>query len=246
MTVATLIVDDEPLARRQLRDLLADVSWIACVGEAAEGQEAVAAINDLRPDLLFLDVQLPGLLGLKVLQVSRHRPAVIFTSAHDQYAVAAFELQALDYLLKPFGRERLLAALDRVPRESDEQLPPAPTKRLGIAFSEPSQMTRLFVKERGRIIPLRLDEVQRFEARDDYVAIHSNGRRFLVHVSMNDLEARLDPGLFLRVHRSHIVNLDYVSAMTSHDSGRLEVQMQDGTRLFASRSRSQALRSIVV
>ena len=246
MSVSTLIVDDEPLARRELRDLLSGVKWIDCVGEAAEGGAAVEAIDELRPDLLFLDIQLPGLFGLAVLQEAHHRPAVIFTSAHDKYAAAAFELQAIDSLLKPFGRDRFLAALARVPHTAGDSPPPAPTKRVDVAFGEPSRMTRLFVKERGRIIPLSLTKIERFESRNDYVAIFAEGRRFLVHVSMSDLEARLDPNQFMRVHRSHIVNLDFVNVMTSHDTGRLEVEMRDGTRLFASRSRSQALRSIVV
>ncbi len=246
MSVSTLIVDDEPHARLQLQDLLGEIKWINCVGEATEGEAAVEAINALQPDLLFLDIQLPGLLGLRVLEKACHRPAVIFTSAHDKYAVAAFELQAIDYLLKPFGRDRLLAALARVPHSVGDSPPPAPTKRVNVAFGEPSRMTRLFVKERGRIVPLSVDDIERFESRNDYVAIHAKGQRFLVHVSMSDLEARLDPSRFLRVHRSHIVNLDFVSVMTSHDTGRLEVEMLDGTRLFASRARSQALRSIVV
>lgn len=246
MSVSALIVDDEPLAREKLKGLLDEVDWVNCVGEATEGTSAVAAIDKIRPDLVFLDIQLPGLFGLKVLQEARHRPAVIFTSAHDKYAVAAFELQAIDYLLKPFGRDRLLAALERVPRGHDDYSPPSPPKRIGVAFSEPSRMSRLFVKERGRIVPLHLDSVERFEARDDYVAVHSGGKRYLIHVSMADLESRLDPAQFMRVHRSHIVNLDFVNVMASHDTGRLELEMRDGTRLFASRSRSQQLRSIVV
>jgi two-component system, LytTR family, response regulator len=237
-----LIVDDEPLARHKLRELLEDVDWLTCVGEAGDGESAVRAIDAQRPDLVFLDVEMPGFSGLQVLERCQHRPAVVFTTAFDRYAVAAFELEALDYLLKPFGRERLLAALRRARQalgcgEADT----AERARRAIK-GEAEPLARIFVRDRGRIVPVSLADVQRLEAQDDYVEVVAGGRRHLVHLSMNDFERRLDPARFVRVHRAHIVNLDYVAAFHPLADSRLEVEMRDGTRIVASRERSKALR----
>jgi two-component system LytT family response regulator len=240
--VSALIVDDEPLARRKLRELVEEVPWLACVGEAADGDAAVAAVDGLRPDLLFLDIELPGPSGLDVLARVAHRPTVIFTTAHDRYAVAAFELHALDYLLKPFGRARFETAVERA-RGCFDAAGPSTLERGRHALASPGAMTRLFVRDRGRIVPLALSDVVRLQSEDDYVAVHVGGRRHLVHVPLAELERRLDPGRFLRVHRSHVVNLDHVEAFEAQPDGRVEVVLKDGERLVASRTRSRELRS---
>jgi two-component system LytT family response regulator len=223
--VTTLIADDEPLALQRLRLLLGEIPWIALVGEAADGAAAVRAIDALEPDLVFLDVVMPDATGLEVLNRITHRPTVVFTTAYDKFAVAAFEARALDYLLKPFGRRRLVATLDRV-RES--MRPGAP-------------LDWLFVREHGRVTPIKVDAVIRFEGSDDYVSVHTTGRTVLAALQMSELERQLPPG-FIRVHRSHIVNLAMVDSFVAHEGARYTVVLRDGTRLAVSRDRARWLR----
>jgi len=249
MKTRAIVVEDEPISRQQLKELLLEVDWVECVGEAPDGRSAAAMIDELQPDLVFLDIEMPEMSGLDVLRAIRHDPAVVFTTAYDKFAVTAFELEAIDYLLKPFGRERLRAALDRVRRavgdESDVPVAKRAHEALG-RLSGDAALTRLFVRDRGRILPIAVREIERLEADDDYVAVHVRGRRFLVYLGMNEFEARLDPDRFLRIHRSHIVNLDHVAAMVPFDATRLQVEMKDGTKLIASRVRSRELRSLIV
>lgn len=244
----TVIVEDEPLARRTLREFVAEVDWIECVGEAETGPAALELIESLEPDLIFLDIQLPGLDGLELLRRLRHQPAVVFTTAFDRYAVSAFELEALDYLLKPFGRDRFLQALERVRRAvRHEDVPPA-TERAQRVFEgdRGTPLQRFFVRDRGKLIPLNASDIERLEADDDYVRVHSGGRVHLVYLTLNDFERRLDPAKFLRIHRTHIVNLDYVSHLVPYDGSRMQVEMRDHTRLLASRARSKELRELTL
>ena len=248
--VRALVIEDEPLARRQLRELAASLPWLACVGEAADGASAVRAIDDLQPDLVFLDIRMPALTGLEVLERAAHEPAVIFTTAFDQYAVAAFELGALDYLLKPFGRERFLAAMERVRRtlgaaRADDDSSTVDRARAALGATT-GPVERIFVRDRGRIVPMPMRDIERLEAEDDYVAVHTRGRRFLVYLPLAEFERRLDPDRFLRVHRSHVVNLDFVTALVPFDAARLQVEMRDGTKIMASRARSRELRHLAI
>lgn len=244
--ITALIADDEPLARQRLRDLIAEVEWIECVGEAADGDATLKALEGLEPDLAFLDIRMPGIAVFEVLQRSRHKPAVIFTTAYDRYAVTAFELHALDYLLKPFGPERFKAAMERARVMIGESTLPNIDERAASALSTSGPLSRIFVRGRGRIVPVAVTDISRLEARDDYVAVYAGGQRHLVHTTLNALEARLDPERFLRIHRSHIVNLDWVQSLVPHDQARLEVLLKDGTKLVASRSRSRAIRDIAM
>jgi two-component system LytT family response regulator len=240
--VTALVVDDEPVARAGLRALLGEIDWIACVGEAASGPAAVEAIDRLRPDLAFLDIQMPGLTGIEVLRRTQHRPLVVFTTAWAQHAVTAFELGALDYLLKPFGAERLYATLERV-RAAVGEPAPSPADRLAEALvREP--LSRLFVRTGRAIVPLAIGSVTRFEAVGDYVAIHAAVGQHLLHLSLNRLEERLDPRRFVRIHRGCIVNLDAVAAFRRQAGGRLVAEMSDGARLPVSRARAQELRAL--
>jgi two-component system LytT family response regulator len=243
------VVEDEPIAREQLRDLLSTVDWIECVGEAADGQSAIAAIDTLRPDLVFLDIEMPELNGLEVLRRIEHDPAVVFTTAYDRFAVAAFELEAIDYLLKPFGRDRLLAALERARRAVRDPSDESVSRRAGEAMDQlagTGPLVRIFVRDRGRIVPVAVGDIERLEADDDYVAVHTRGRRYLVYLGMNEFEARLDPQRFLRIHRSHIVNLDHVAALEQFDPTRMQVMMRDGAKIVASRTRSRELKGLVL
>jgi len=241
--VTVLIADDEPVARAGLRDMLTPFEWMVCVGEASSGPAAVEAINSLKPELVFLDIQMPGLLGTEVLERVTHQPMVVFTTAFAQHAVAAFELGALDYLLKPFGPERLAATLERVRAALGEPAALPALDRLREALAR-GPMSRLFVRAGGAIVPLSVSEVAWFEARGDYVAAHAGPVRHLVHLSLNRLEARLDPARFIRIHRTHIVNLERVKSFRPVGKGRLEAVLADGTRLAVSRNRAQELRGL--
>ena len=240
--VTALIVEDEPLARRRLRDLIRGVPWLHCAGEAASGRVAIAAIDELQPDLVFLDVRLPGVSGIDVLAQVRHRPAVIFTTAHDQFAVTAFELAALDYLVKPFGRERFTRAIERARPLLERHAGVGAGDRAQEALAE-GPIARLFVRDAGRIVPIRVSSIEWLQACDDYVIVHAGGRRFRVNLPLTDLERRLDPNVFVRVHRSHVVNLDHVASWTPYDGSRFQVTLRTGASIMASRQRSRMLRT---
>ena len=240
--IATLIVDDEPVARAGLRHMLAQIEWLACIGEAANGPAAVEMINALKPELVFLDIQMPGLLGTDVLRRTQHQPLVVFTTAYAQHAVTAFELGALDYLLKPFGPERLQATLDRVRAALGEPLVPS-LDRLGEALSQ-APMSRLFVRVGRAIVPLAVADIAWFEAVGDYIAAHVGDAQHVLHLALSQLEARLDRQHFARIHRAHIVNLDHVLAFRREPGGQFIAELRNGTCLPVSRARAQDLRGL--
>lgn len=239
--VRAVIVEDEPLARASLREYAGEVDWLSIVGEAADGIEAVRLIDSLEPDLLFLDISLPESSGLEVIERIRHKPEIVFTTAHDQYALAAFEVGALDYLLKPFGRQRFGAMLERVRRRLQSAVP-APD-RARAAFASP--LRRLFARTRDAIVPIDVSTVQHISASGDYVEVHSDRGSHLLHTSLGELAARLDPEVFRQVHRSHIINLDAIVKLVPFDSRRFLIQLRDGKEILASRSASEMLRALV-
>ena len=244
MKVTTLVVDDEPVARAGLKGMLAAFDWIEVVGEAADGQSAARTIETMKPELVFLDVQMPGLLGTDVLRQIQHRPFVIFTTAYSQHAVTAFELGAVDYLLKPFGVARLAAAMERVRGAIGEPAPVDAIERLSGALGG-GPITRLFVRVGNATVVLPVDRVSRLEADGDYVVVHAGGTRHLLHVSLSSLLTRLDTKRFAQVHRAHVVNLDHVRAFKRDTRGNVEAELVDGTRVPVSRARAQELRSLV-
>jgi two-component system LytT family response regulator len=241
--VTTLVVDDEPVARAGLRAMLGAFDWVEVVGEAADGESAVRQIDALRPELVFLDVQMPGLLGTDVLRRLERPPFVIFTTAYSEHAVSAFELGAVDYLLKPFGPSRLAAAMERVRSALGEPASTDPLERLSGALAG-GPISRLFVRVGGTLVPLPVERVSWFEADGDYVIAHAGSARHLLHLSLSHLEARLDPRRFARVHRAHVVNLDQVRAFRRDARGNLEAELLDGARVPVSRARAQELRSL--
>jgi two-component system LytT family response regulator len=246
MTLSLVIADEEDLAREKLRQLAEELPEVRVVGEAPDGPTALRLIDELRPDVVLLDLSMPGMSGLEVTRRMRHRPAVVFTTAFDQYAVAAFELQAVDYLLKPYDNGRFKAAIDRARERA--AAPPDLTdgERLRHALYDSGHLSRVFVRDRNRILVVQTSEIERLEARGDYVALHAGAKRHLVQVTIADMERMLDPGRFVRVHRSHVVNLDYVVAFTTDPKGALEVELRSGTKLSVSRARAQALRNLVL
>jgi len=241
--VAAFVVDDEPVARAGLRAMLGEFGWVDVVGEAADGESAVAGIRALRPELVFLDVQMPGLLGTEVLRRLERPPFVIFTTAYSEHAVTAFELGAVDYLLKPFGPTRLAAAMERVRAALGEPAPADPIERLSGALGG-GPISRLFVRVGGALAALPVERVSWFEADGDYVIAHEGSARHVLHLSLSRLDARLDPRRFARVHRAHIVNLDQVRAFRRDARGNLEAELLDGARVPVSRARAQEIRSL--
>lgn len=243
MKVRTLVVDDEPVARAGLRRMLLSFEWIEVIGEAADGESAVAAIETLQPDLVFLDVQMPALAGTEVLRRIERQPYVIFTTAFAEHAVIAFELGAVDYLLKPFGPNRLAAAMERIRGAIGEPAGIGAIERLtGALGSRP--ISRLFVRTGGNLVPLLVAHVMSFEADGDYVIAHTERTHHTLHLPLNRLEERLDPARFIRIHRAHIVNLDHVRTFKRDIRGNLEAQLVNGRRVPVSRSRAQELRRL--
>jgi two-component system LytT family response regulator len=225
MPLRAVIVDDEELARAYLRELLQAHAGIEIVSECANGFEAVKAVNELSPDLLFLDIQMPKLDGFEVLELIDAQPAVIFVTAYDQYAMRAFEAQALDYLLKPFSAERLQRALERAKGGPGGKATPAARR-----------VDRVVVRDGAKIHVIPLDKLDYAEAQDDYVALHSEGKSYLKQQPIVALESALDAMRFIRIHRSVIVNLERVSRIEPYAKDSRVAILTDGTRLPVSRA----------
>lgn len=246
-SIRALIVDDEPPARENLRVLLAAEPDVELAGECGSGARAVEAIAELAPDLVFLDVQMPGMDGFEVIErVGPERmPVVVFVTAYDSYALRAFEARALDYLLKPFDDRRFAEALSRARERLRERGESDLARRLVSLVQERGQgnrpLTHLTVRERDRVVLLNLDEVNRFEAAGDYVEVHTAGRTHLLDDTMKSLEARLDPERFVRIHRSHIVRVDGIRELHPFFHGDYVVVMRDGSKLRLARGRREAL-----
>ncbi len=265
--IRVLIADDEPLARQRLEDLLRHEAGVDIVGTAADGAAAIEAIRTQHPDLVFLDVQMPGATGLDVVRAvgADRMPATIFVTAFDRHAVAAFDLAAVDYLVKPFDDERfeqafrrarrmieleevsrlrgqLLAALqgDGAP-PAREPAPEAPRT----ASSSGGWLERIAVEMRGKVRVIPVTEIDYITASGPYAELHVAGKRYLIREAMQTLEERLDPHVFFRIHRSAIVKLALVDTFLRGAGGDYEVQLKDGTRLRVSRSRREALEKLL-
>jgi two-component system LytT family response regulator len=199
-------------------------------------------IQKLEPDLIFLDVRMPGLTGLEVLEAITHHTAIIFTTAHDEYALAAFEFGALDYLVKPFGKERLMESLDRVRvRLAGEGL----AGKRGMNGHGASYASRLFARHRGGIVPIAVDQIIRIDATSGGASLMTSGATFSSDASLGEIQERLDPREFIRIHRGHLINLSHVSKIEKYDERRFLVRLDDGSRLLASRRGSRALREMM-
>jgi len=241
MAIRTLIVDDEPLARRGIREHLAQQRDVVIIEECRDGREAVAAIKQHSPDLVFLDVQMPELDGFQVLQAigAERMPAVIFVTAYDKYALQAFEVHALDYLLKPFNADRFSKAFQRARLQLEQRSISDLSNRLQSFLDDlkPNQKykERLAIKSAGRIFFLNVAEIDWIEAADNYAALHVAGEEHLLRETMNSLEQQLDPAKFLRIHRSRIINIQRLKELRPLLGGEYEIRLQDGTRLESGR-----------
>jgi two-component system LytT family response regulator len=239
MSIRVLIADDEAPARRKLRAHLAGRSGVEIAGEAADGLQTVEAIHELHPDLVFLDIQMPGLSGFEVIESVGvdAMPAVVFVTAYDEFAVEAFEVQAVDYLLKPFSKERFERALERALRalEHKEDGHDAVRSLLDRVLAGRRPLRRLVVRTGERMLLVPLHEVLHLEADGNYVKVHTASGVHLLRETLTALEGRLDPERFARIHRSEIVNLDAVKEIQPYFHGDLIVVLKNGERVRLSR-----------
>jgi two-component system LytT family response regulator len=241
--IRALVVDDEPLARRGIRVRLERGGGVEVIGECANGSEAVSAIRDLAPDLVFLDVQMPGLGGFDVIErVGVERmPPVVFVTAYDAHALRAFDVHALDYLLKPIDDERFDTAVERARRRVAERQVSAMGRQLAAAL-EDLRTRRILIKDRGRVVIVNETDVDWIEAEGDYVRVHAGGRGHLLRETMTAMAERLDPASFARIHRSTIVNVSRIRELKPLPNREFTVVLKDGTQLRLSRSYRDALR----
>ena len=247
--IRVLVVDDEPLAREKIRGMAADDAELRIVGECSNGAEAIDAVQSLRPDLILLDVQMPEVGGFAVLEALKDEglPPVIFITAYDHYAVRAFEFHALDYLLKPFDRERFRAAIDRAKRQIRRENGGALDARILALLEQmreqPRYTERLVVKTGGRVFFLNADEIDWVEAEGNYVSIHAGKKSYLLRETISGIEAQLDPRHFVRIHRSAVVNINRIKELQPWSHGEYHVILHDGTQLTLSRSYRDNLQS---
>lgn len=250
MLLTTLIVDDEPLARQGLRMLLSQDPEVSAIHEAKDGREAVEAIRNTRPDLVFLDVQMPEMDGFSVVkEVGAERmPAVVFVTAHDQYAIQAFEINAIDYLLKPVTEERFAQALGRAKTRINAK-PADEASRQILSLLEtirsPRQfLKRLAVRSSGKTVFVDVEDVDWIEAAENYVQLHAGRAGHLLHVPMNTLEKSLDPEMFQRIHRSVIVNVRRIKELQPALHGEYVITLQSGVRLQSGRMYNEKLKAL--
>jgi two-component system, LytTR family, response regulator len=240
--IRVLIVDDESLARDMIREMLEDDRDVEIVGECLNGEEAVAAIEAYTPDLLFLDVQMPERSGFEVLETFRDGPMphVIFVTAYDQYAVRAFEVHALDYLLKPFDRERFEAswqrAKEQILKEKNGRLDQRILTLLEELKAGSKYLERLVIKSNGRVFFLDADDIDWIEAEGNYVSVHSGAKSHLLRETISSLESQLDPRKFRRIHRSAIVQLDKIRELQPWFHGEYRIVLHSGAELMLSRN----------
>jgi two-component system LytT family response regulator len=258
--IRTLIVDDEPLARRTIRDLLQSDSEIEIIGECGTGHEAVDFIRKQPPDILILDIQMPGMNGFEVLARIDHGriPAIVFITAFDQYALKAFEVHAMDYLLKPFTDERFsetmrqakshveLREMNRLSQSLRDLLNEYAGAGKGAPVKRKSFLTRFMIKTGSRVVFVNASDVDWITADNYYIKLHVNGKSHLLRISMNELEEKLDPKRFLRIHRSTIINFDRVKELHQNPNGEYIVVLKNGTELKLSRSRRERLDALLM
>ncbi len=249
--IRAVIVDDEELGRDRIHSLLDQQTDITVVAVCADGVSALETIDREQPDLVFLDIQMPGMNGFEVAENidPAWMPAIVFVTAHDAYAIRAFEIHALDFLLKPFDQTRFEKALERarthIVRKKGQTIDSSLVSFLEELREERKYPERLIVKSSGRVFFVRTEEIDWVEASGNYVKIHTKGDAHLLRESMKNMEAKLDPKTFVRIHRSAIVNIDRIKELEPWFHGEYIVIMRDGTRLTASRVFSERLSSLI-
>lgn len=247
MTITCVIIDDEQLARELLREYIEQTGNITIVGEATKGKDAVEMIDNLKPDLVFLDVQMPGMNGFDVLDDITHDPYVVFTTAYDQYAIKAFEKNAVDYLLKPIDQERFQLAVKRaLERMKTEQYNVGEMLRDMKTENKTSYDSHIFVQKSEKLINLAVEEIMFLEASGDYTILTTKSDQFVSSSGIGKLEEILNPEIFIRVHRSTIININFLKEIEKHFNGGMIVKMQSGKSFPVSRTYAKLIRKKVV
>ncbi len=244
----TLIIEDEELARNLLRSYLKDNPDIEVIGECENGFDGVKSINEKKPDLVFLDIQMPKITGFEMIELLDYKPQIIFTTAYDQYALKAFELNAIDYLLKPFSKDRLLAAIDKVKHRIkndeplDEKLEELSNFRPGEEFID-----RVVVKDRHKIHIITVDQIRYIESLDDYVMIYTYDGRHMKQKTMKYFETNLDPKNFIRIHRSYIVQVENIAEIQQYEKESYIVILKDKdkTKLKVSKTGYKRIKEVL-
>jgi two-component system, LytTR family, response regulator len=246
MNTTCLIVDDEKLARELLREYIAGFPEIEIISEAAKGTEAVEKINKLKPDLIFLDVQMPGMNGFDVLEEIDYEPYIIFTTAYDQYAIKAFEKNAVDYVLKPLDEERFRIAVNRALKRKTSEHSNIEELLRSVKAGGKNFETHIFVQKSEKLFNLPVEEIVYLEASGDYTVITTKNDQFVSSSGIGKLEEIMDPDTFIRVHRSTIINLNYLKEIERHFNGGMVVKMQSGKSFPVSRTYAKLIRKRVV
>lgn len=241
----TLIIEDEELARELLRSYLGKIATVEVIGECENGFEGVKAINELKPDLVFLDIQMPKLSGFEMLELIDHHPEVIFTTAYDQYALKAFEFNAADYLLKPFAKERLHAAVEKVLERISQKPETEDMVDKITSFPRDEYLDRVVVKDRQKIHIIPADKIRYIESLDDYVMIYTAEGRFVKQKTMQYFESSLDPHHFARIHRSYIVRVDQIAQLQQYEKESYLAILHDKTKLKVSKSGYKNLKEML-
>lgn len=240
-----IVADDEDLARSLVREYLKDSLDVQIVAECKNGFEAVKAVTELKPDLLLLDIQMPRLDGFEVLDLIGRETNVIFITAYDQYAIRAFEVHAVDYLLKPFSAERLMEAVDRAKQKIARGEPALPSILSTDARPPGSKPDRVLIRDGGDVHVIPMTKIDYVEAQDDYVCYRAEGKRFLKQQTLADVEAALDPSRFVRIHRSYVLNVDRLAKLELYAKDSHAAILRDGTRLPVSRSGYTRLNAMI-
>ncbi|MGF7138653.1 LytR/AlgR family response regulator transcription factor [Roseimarinus sediminis] len=246
LKIRTIIIEDESLARNLLKNYLADQEHIELLAECENGFDGLKAINDLKPDLVFLDVQMPKLTGFEMLELLEFRPEIIFTTAYNQYAIKAFEQHAIDYLLKPFPKERLLQAIDRAMEKiKGNQQGDAPIDKL-TEKPEGEYIERIVVKDKSKIHIIPVEQIRYFESLDDYVMIYTRDRRFVKQKTMKFYENNLDQKMFVRIHRSYIARVDEIAEIQQYEKeSHIVILKNDHAKLKVSKTGYKNLKQVL-
>jgi len=243
--IKAIIIDDECLARDLVRKYLESFKQIEIIAEFEDGFNGLKGINELKPDLVFLDIQMPKLTGLEMLELIDTMPHIIFTTAYDQHAIKAFELNAVDYLLKPFSKERFGQALSKVFEKHQVGQYSSNINELKNGIEQTATLDKIVVKDHSHIHVIALEDIVYIASEDDYVMIHTKDRKYLKNKTMKFYETHLDKTNFARIHRSYIVNLNYINKIEKYGKDSYQVELQTGDKLNISRSRYQDLKSIL-
>jgi two-component system LytT family response regulator len=243
--IRTIIVEDEELARNLLKSFLKGIDYIELIAECENGFEGVKMINELKPDLVFLDIQMPKITGFEMLELLDHKPQIIFATAYDQYAIKAFEFNAADYLLKPYSRDRLLEAVEKVAERIQKEGVVSDISEKVSDYPRGEYLDRIVVKDRHKIHISPIDHVRYIESMDDYVMIYTKEGRFMKQKTMKFFENTLDPKNFIRIHRSYIVKVDEINEIQQYEKEAYIVILHDKTKLKVSKTGYKNLKDVL-